>query len=489
MPKDPLGIPNISRSSALGPTGQAPDLESLLQGTSFGQTLAQAQAAGQGIQAIQGQEAPSILQRLLSPSSLPLIAAIIAGTAGAGGRGGLAVGLGGLQGLQGIAAQEEEAKAEAVQALQKERNEALDRADKSMNRVTQLVTSNPDLFVDPETGEQRIDETLLGILATGQPIRLSTTARRQLSRSDAQQGQRHDVLMEALKDAITVEDTRTVVRAIFNNMDWANVPTEVVDSVSRNIGTPELDSTLLNLIIKHGGSSGLQAIISARERGVGLEDPGVLRMIDWQEQEAGSLTPSQQENLKVLELDMELNAWSTNPENRQRLAEIRAETGEDETAFQATVVEEVFAGRSGDRNLYIQERGHLARDNTFRAYMTAWAESGDLFSLADVIAGANPAFQEMDQEAKVRYRSGLAFKAFQGMLDSVNEANAFDDAQSLNNATRRFLAEVPNMDAGRAQRLAREAITDATDQTGRVDAELFERILVTIIEQHLQKVE
>lgn len=474
-----LGIPNTSRSSALGPSSQEPDLASLLQGTTLGQTLGQARSAGQRAEAIQGQEEPSLLQRLISPSGLALLAATLGAGAAGGGAGALAFGAGALPQLQASVAEEKEERAAAVATLQKERDEALDRAEKSMNRFTTILNSNPEAFAG-------IDENLLGALATGEAIRLNPTARRRASRVDDQQKQRHDILMEGIKTTKTVEDTRTVLRQIFANQDWHNAPTEVIDALARNIGTPDINSTLANIGAEHGGSSFQSAVIRAGEMGVGLEHPDVFSLIDWNEREEDSLTPSQLEDLKILQLDEEITKWTSDPDNRQKLAEFRAEAGEDEIAFQRIVMEEVFAGRGGDINLYLNARGHLARDGKWRVFNTAWVESGGPFSLADAILSTDPKFRRMGEEQKLRYRAKTAFQTFKAMLDSVNETNAFDDATSLNNATQRFLAEIPNMDSGRAQQLAREAVTDATDQAGRVDREQFEAILETIIEQFLQ---
>ena len=477
-----LGIPNTSRSSALGPASKGPDLQSLLQGTNFGQNLQQSQALGQRAEAIQGQEEPTILQRLLSPGGLALLAGSIAAGVGSGtgAQGALAFGLGGLPQIGESIAREREERGAAVKQLLDERDELLDKNEKSMNRFTQLFNTNPEAL-------EGIDENLLGILATGENIRLSTTARRRAARTDADLKRRHEVLLESLQNSTTVEDARTGVRAIFNNMDWLDVPEEVVTAAARSLGTPDFDSTLTKIIFDHGGSSALNAIIAAREQGVGLEDPGILSMIDWNEKEEDSLTPSQRENLKLLQLDEELNKWSSDPANVEKLAELRQTAGEDEITFQAAVVQEVFAGRSGDINFYTDERGHLARDGKWRPFMAAWAESGQLFNLARVIASADPKFRQMGEEEQIRYQAGLAFKTFKGMLDSVNEVNAFDDATKLNNAAVLFIQQIPNMDKGRAQALARAAILDATDQTGRVNEELYEQILTIIVEQHLRK--
>lgn len=475
-----LGIPNTSRSSALGTTSQGPDLESLLQGTTFGQTLSQAQTAGQRAQDIQGQEEPSLLQRLLSPGGLASLAGLIASGVGGGGAGALAFGAGALPQIGAQLAEEKEDRAAAVQALQAERDEALDRAEKSMNRFTSILNANPEALGD-------IPPSLLGPLATGEAIRITATARRRLARVDEGQKRRHTMLMEVLGTVESIEDARTIIRQIYLNQDW-KAPTEVIDALAKSMGTGELESTAANIYAEHGGSSFRSAVIEARERGVNpFTDPEILSMIDWNETEEDSLSPSQREDLKVLQLDEEINEWTSDPDNKTKLAEFRAETGEDEIAFQRAVIEEVFAGRGGDINLYLDARGHLARDGKWKAFAAAWNEAGGPWELAEAILSTDPKYRQANDEQRLRLKAHAAFTTFKAMLDSVNETQAFDDATSLHTATQRFLAEIPNMDSELAQKIARTAITNATDQTGRVDKEKFEQEVQTAIDQFLDQ--
>lgn len=476
--KKPLGIPNTSQSSALGPTRQGPDLASLLEGTTFLRTLAEAQSAEQGMRDVQSQRDPSLIDKLLSPGGLATILATIGAGAATGGAGAAAFGMGALPQLSKAVAQEREERAAAVGALQDQRDEALDRADKSMNRFTQILTSNPEALED-------IPPTLLGPLATGEAIRLNPTARRKAARSDAAQKRRHEFLMEALQAVDSTEQARLVVKQIMRNQDW-DAPAEVVNQIASAIGTKDVDATMANIGAKHGGASFQSALIAAREKGVDVfMDPETLAMIDWNEKEEESLTPSQQENLKVLGLDEELNRWSADPANQATIETIRAETGRDEIAFQKRVVEIAFSGRSGDVNIYLDARGHLARENKWKAFTTAWAESGGPFALADIMMMADPKFQVMNEEQKLRYRAHTAFTTFKSMLDTVNQTNAFDDAMALHDATHRFLKEIPNMDSGRAQDIAKKAIENATDESGRVVKEIFNQEVQTAIDQFL----
>ena len=475
---DNLGIENTTQSSALG-------LQAMLGQSGVLGNLAQAQQLGQQARTLQGQETPSLLQRLLSPGGLALLAGTGIAASQGGGTAAAGFGAGGLQGLQQRLLAENESKAAAVEDLQKQRNDALDRADKAMNRVSNLINTNPDLFTDPDTGEQTISPDLLGFLASGENLRLSVTARRKLNRKDVETDARHEMLTDALGKADSIEQARVIMNEVFRNQDWHNPDPAVVNALSNALGTPEFNPTLLNVIVKHGGLSGLEAITRAREMGVSEDDPQILGMIDWQERESSDLTPAALKDLKIMQLDAELTKWQQDPANRNALREIRKEAGTDQLAFLQKLANAVFAGRAGDINPYIDEYTHLAKDGSFTIYMKALAESGALTDVAEAVAGTDLIGDS--PEERIRKRAEYTSKLFNAMQEQVRETNAFDDVKLRDTATARLVAEIPKMDVGRAGRVTAEILKDATDATGRVNEEQFEQLLRTAIEQHLAK--
>lgn len=477
---DNFGIDNTTKSSALG-------LQQLLgQSSMLNQTL-QAQMLGQQAQALQAQESPSLLQRLLSPGGLALLAGSGIAANQGGPQAGLAFAGGGLQGIQQQIANDEAQKVAAVEALQKQRDDALDRAEKSMNRVSQIFNTNPDAFTDPETGEPTIDETLLGILATGEPIMLSPNARRKLNRSDAQQTARHNFMVDALKESQTIEDARNILHGIFGNQGWKNPPTQVLDSLAKSIGTPEFESEMIRTIMDYGGTSGKQALVTAATNGVSPADPSIIKMIDWSEKQPDDLTPTQVEDLKILSLDEELTKWRMDPANAKKVEALKRKHGTDQSAMQSEIVDIVLGERSGDWNIYVNARRHLIESGELGTLWKGYADSGALFDLTNALTGLDPKFRSMSADEQVRFRATAAYGVFQALRDQVNETKAVNDGLSLNNATNRFIREIPGMNSDQASVVAQEILKDATDENGNVDQAKFNSLVDLVVQQFSAK--
>jgi len=441
-----------------------------------------ANQASDQIQALQNQENPSLIDRLQSLGGLATILGT-AGLAASGNAGGAAAfGLGGVSGLQGAGAEEQEAKANAIESLQKQRDDALDRGDKAMNRISNLVISNADLFVDPETGEPTISEELLGFLATGEQLRLSPSSRRKLNRADELTETRLELLQTSLEKETTVAGARETLKTMFGMLEWSDPPEALVDTMAKSLGTPEMNKAVLDMYRDHGGISGIEAFIRSKELGLSLTDPKILRMVDWKEEESDKLKPAEVEKLEVLKMDKELNDYAKDPANKEAIRKIRQNSGNDEIAYINELVNTVFAGRAGDIALYLDERRVLADNDEFRLWQKVWAESGIPLEFARAMEGFKEEFDDMNPEQQIRYQASLASKMHQASKDELRETTMREDAVSFTSATNQLSREA-NLAPDVAQKIAKQLINDATDESGRIDKEELQRLTRIAIQQ------
>lgn len=472
-PKD-LGIDTTAISNATGPLQGGPDLASLLRtlGTQPAQEATQLQGALQQLQQ-GGEQQPNILEQLLSPAGLAIVAgSLLAGKAG-GGAGAAAFGLGGLQGLQGQEAAKQELRAEAIDKLQEQRDKALDRVESAQQRANTIFNTNPDAFIDPETGEPTIDPETLGLLTTGFPIKLFPQTRRRLNQADASQTARHELYGEALKGSDSISDARQILKSMMTNMQWFDVPDGVVDAMARSIGTPEWTPTLANIYVQYGGASALDAFIHAAENKLPLEDPAVLAHIDWQERPATDIDLADKE----VSLIERLNKWGSDPANRETLRTIREEVGTDEVKFIQRQIEEAFVEEQGNKAFMLKRLGILGND--FAQYIAAYRLVSDKFDLANRLSGISKLefLDNLSPEEFEKWKATQASSTKKAMDDAAFRTSASQDAESLNLVKQRLRAELnlgtkATIDV--ANEVLRVAIEAATRPDGRVDRDKFE---------------
>lgn len=479
-----LGINASTQSSALSPARQGPDLAALL-GNSQIDSLGKARLLNHMIaQRQQGQ--PNLLQQLLSPGGIA--GAVGTGIAGAvgGGEAALAFGGGALGGLLEQREAQRTANEGAIEQLMEQRDDALGRVEKSQQRISNLLTTQPDLFLNPETGETNIDPNLLGLLATGEPIRLNPSARRQLARRDATWKARDAMLRDALEEEDTLAGARVLTRAWFQNMDY-EAPDEVVEAMARSMGTPDFDSTLAGILAEHGGTSFLSAAIAAREQGVPLDDPNIMAMINWNEAANSDISSDEY----FVSLVGRMNAWSSDPQNRGMVIGIAQEAGDDVKKKNQLMAEAAFAGQQGDINAWITKTSNFS-DSDMALLTRSMIESGDWLGLTEILASTEVArfLRDKPEEEQIRYRGQLASRYFQTLLDIKRGNSAQRDAYLLN-STQEALANELQMSTADARNIAIHILVEAQKETadlnGNIDQDKYERTVDAFTKQVIEQ--
>jgi hypothetical protein len=422
------------------------------------------------------QPTPTALDKLLSPQGL----IALLGTLGAGAAGGAPAaagfGLGALSNA-GVAAEADRAqKRKAIDELEKSLEQSQDRLDKSRNRIATLFNTNPEAFVDPTTGEQKIAPDVLGFYTTGTPVELFATTRRALNRNDDATLRRHNLLTDNLKSVTDPNDRRVVLDAIFQNMGF-KAPAELTTTLAN--ATPEsITPEVANTILKYGGSSGLDALIAAGEQHKSPFDPAILRMVRWQDPDvtANKVTPSD----RFVQLASEINAWSSDPANLDRMREIRSENeSKGESAISIAIAREVLGGRRGDFDVYRDQSG-LHDPNDLGAVMQQFKLIQEKYKMGVGLSGIDklPAIRNMSDEEQNAYFWNLAVDAHEAQIQQQRDAQAKQDVGLANQAAIRLQKELgvgPAAAAAAVKAIAKAALTRATRRDGSVDRAMYEQ--------------
>lgn len=476
MPKD---VETSAISNATGPTQGGPDLATLLRGLSTGPAI-EANQLQDAIRQLQGQEGPSLVQRLLSPAGLALAAGTVLAGKEAGASGALAFGAGGLQGLQGQTVTEREQRADAISQLQDQRDQALDRVEKAQQRVNNIFNTNPEAFIDPETGEPTIEPEELGLLATGFPVQLFPQTRRQMQNATTDKMARHDVFVKALGNSRSINDARQILRGMMGNMGWHDTPDEVVDALARSMGTPDWTPTLANIIAQNA-TNAPDVFIKAAENGLALEDPAVVSLVDWRTQPVE--LPTDAEN-KLL-LIQQFNEWLLR--NRDKAGKIR-EQSTDNTEFLQGAIDEAFADQPGSGQ-QLKVFLKVNEDNAAEIF-ESYQEFMKKHELAAQLSGYDEmeSIRNMTDEERARYFMTGAIAMRDAKRQEILESQAKEDAKWQSNIKAQLRNEFPALGPlsviNITNKIFRVATEAARRPDGRIDRERFEETVRT----ELQKV-
>jgi hypothetical protein len=464
-----FGIDTTAISNATGPL-QRGSLADLLQNLAM-QPAVEANQLQQAIQEAQGQQGPSLLQRLLSPAG----ALIAAGSILAGKEGGLpaaaAFGLGGLKGIENQQILEEEAQAKAIADLQKQRDDALDRVEKTQQRVSTMFNTNPDAFIDPETGEPTVTPETMGLITSGFPIRIFPQTRRKLEEADAAQQARHDVFTEALQNTDNVADARQIIDGMMGNMGWTGVPEGVKDSLARAMGTDNWTPTMANIIAQNA-TNAPDVFVFAAENKLPLEDYRVLQRIDWREKALDMPTLAEQNLLLV----QRYNEWLQ--QNPQEAGEVRRESPTDLDFLRGTV-DRAFADEPGSGQQLKQFFD--VNETEAVALMQSYQEVLDSNELASMLAGYKelPAIQNMTDEERARYYMNMALELTEAKKQELLRGQATQDAAWVSSIEQQLRSEFPDLGPGNIATIKTKMFERARDAAvqpdGRVDRARFEQ--------------
>jgi hypothetical protein len=431
-----FGIGTTALSNATGPLQSGPDLGQLLAQLGTQPAIEANQLQG-AIGELQGQQTPGMLERLMGPAGLILAAgSLLAGSEG-GGLGAAAFGLGGLKGLQAQETLEREQQAKAIEQLQDQRDTALDRVSAIQQRVNNVFNTNPEAFIDPETGEPVASPEMLGLLATGFPVRLFPQSRRKLARATASREARHKLYETALDSAESIPDARQIVRSMMHNIEWFDAPDGVVDAMARAMGTPEWTPTLANIIATNA-TNAPDVFTRAAELQVPLEDWQIISMIDWRGEEAE--LPTDAEN--KLMLIMRYNDWmQKNPELAQKA---RQESVSDSEFYRSTM-DQAFAEEPGSSQ---QLKVFLKVDeNEATQFLQGYDEFSKQHELATSLSGYDelPAIRDMTDEERARYFARGAIEVNKAKRAETLEEQAKQDAAWRSKIQSQIKAEFPTL--------------------------------------------
>lgn len=480
-----LGQTQPSQSSSVD-NAQVPNiLQDLLGGgDKILDETAKSRVLEQMLSQTQAQPTESALDKLLSPQGLAALAGVIGAGALGGAPAAAGFGLGSLQGA-GVAAEADKAqKRKAIEELEGLYEGSQERLEKSRNRIATLFNTNPEAFVDPVTGEQKIAPDLLGFYTTGTPIQLFATTRRTMDRRDNEWAKRHDVLSSNLEYVMDPQARKSVIGAMFQNMNWA-APPEVVDALA-NASPDNITPEAASLILKYGGASGLDALIAAGDNGWSPFDARTLRMVEWKDPEASArkVTPSD----RFVQLADEINAWSSDPANLDRMREIRAENeskGEDAVAL--AVAREVIGGRQGDLTIY-RDEAEIRDPNVTAGIMAEFKSIKDKYKLGVGLSGIDKTsfIQNMTDEEQNQYFWGMAEEAYGARQQKQKDDQARVDLGLLNGVTTRLQKEYqvgPSEAAQASKDIGAIAMRRATRPDGSVDRVRYEQELRKVTEE------
>lgn len=416
------------------------------------------------------------LQRLLSPQGIvPLIAG---GLAAALGQPGLGAGIG-LGGLQGVAAAEEAERAQRMKAMEDlndKYEQSLDRQDKARNRFTQLLQSQPDLFMTPE-GEPTVDARVLGWYATGAPIPLFPDAKRALDRADFGWEKMQEMLFKSLSEASSVDQQRAATRLLLRHQGMDNPPEERISAIVQALGTPDLENEAVNTLLKYGGTSGLSALIYAGENNLSAFHPEVLKRVIFKDPD--DVTPSQQLNARFLELMDTVNNWQQDPANAQEVLQIQKNAKGDEAEASRAIVGRALEGRQADIDFYLDKANvpeGLTQAIILRAYSTV--ASGE--RAADAVRGARdlPRQRGLTPEQVREERGQKALGLIEEARKLVEQTQGNRDAAMRNNSAvniQRELGWSVQSTYSLVDQIFNAALQDAPrDAEGNINREAFE---------------
>jgi hypothetical protein len=475
-----FGIQPSSKSSGNSPLNKGPNVEALLG--SIPAARAEAGALGQQIQGVASQESPGLLQRLLSPSSLPLLAGTIGAGAFAGPAGAALFGLGGIGGLQQQVAQEQEQKAAAIENLQEQRDKALERVEKAENRFANMINTNPDILTNPITGEQSIEPEELGELLLGlENVPLFPQSRRLLNERGPRFEQAFELIKSNLENASTFEDARLLTREAFNLIQGYEVDDGTIDAIARSIGSEKgINVPLLNSLKDLDPNGVIDAFINGLQNGYDETDVRFWKFIKPTEP---AVPPSEIDDLWWQQAVEKMHRFQTNPANAEKVRAIRDEAGPDLTKFQQGIADAALGDDARLANAFINKsKSVFGGMDPWVQYMQGYRVVSDKFNTPEMLSIFRdmPIFAGMSNDEFLNFKHEATNKLIgSGKRDGAKVAAKRDagvaarvdrDLQTTMQLQAKSAAEL-------AARIFKEANDEATSPSGEVDQVLRDRLI------------
>lgn len=427
-------------------------------------------------------EAPTLIDKLLGPRGLALLAGSIGVGLGGGGLGGAAAfAAGGAKGTQGVVAAERSAQNAAIEKLEGDLEKSQARLDKTRNRIANVYNTNPDSFLNPD-GTPAVDARVLGWYVTGTDIPLFPQTRRLLNQRDERWSKRMDVLSEALENTDNAEDATNITRAMMRQLQWFDADDATVQSIVNSIGTEDFDATFAGILFKHGGASALDAMIFAGEEGLPLNHPEVLRRIDFRTQdEDGGQPPSQVLNQRFIDAMDAVNTFEQNPINAKFVQETK-QGNTPEEARKLIATQALADTGSAEVDFYL-DRVNAFAPQDFQRFQSAYSQISSKSSLVDSVRGGTSLKEKLgltDQEwANLKAEQAQEVVAQGEKAARLSAAN--QNAVLNNQAAGKINGALPNLGVqavyGLVDKIAEAAAAQAKkNPDGTIDRADYERL-------------
>lgn len=427
-----------------------------------------------------------LLEKLKSPKGIALLlGALGVGAAGGGASGAAAFGLGAAGGLS----QDVEKEKKGLQA-------ALADSDKKLESIQQKFSTafntNPEAFIDPDTGQPVVDARVLGWYMTGTTIPMYPQTRRLMNQRDERWKSRMEVLTGALEDADTKEDRRNLTGAVLRQLQWFDPPAEVVNSLVNAMGTDDFDQAFAATLVRHGGQTGIDAIIRAGEMGLPLQHPEIMRGVQFRS-DTGSTTPSQELNQRLI-TDMEIvNKFSVNPINAEFVKTVNANNAPDDA--RKIIAEKALEGEgTGEIDFYI-DRVNAMGPKDFDQLMKAYSIGSSKRRIVDTMRGVNDTTLKeqinMSDEEYRNFEIGEAQQFIGDAQDAARQSVAVQIASQRNTIAQQIQASLPGLGVEGVYSLLNQvmaaALEDAKkDADGAVNRADFDRLLKIYAEKAIK---
>lgn len=213
--------------------------------------------------------APTMRDKLLSaPGLIAMLGSAAAGAAGAPDvANGLAQGF--LSGAQADVAGQQS-------SIENARKATMDMIDSQRQRLSTMLTSRPDMFIDPQTGQPLVDPRVLGYASTGYLLPINPASNYILTKRDERTKALVEMGTKLMMDGDTA-DKRNRGATIVSNALNLGLSKDFFDAISgmdetdawqELIGNPKIDTV-----------SALEAWRYATQNGLPLATPEVLEML------------------------------------------------------------------------------------------------------------------------------------------------------------------------------------------------------------------
>ena len=438
------------------------------------------------VEALRGQESPDFLQSLLRGGLLPALAG---GAAAALGQPAVGAGLalGGLSAADVLHKEQVATQRQAIVETEAQLDDSLEDVAKLRGTMANLVNTNPNIFVDPETGESAISPETLGLLVTGvEGVELFPTSRDTAARRDAQWQELYDLKLEAWQSAPTPESRRTMARSLANHLEWPATDAEL-EAMSA-VETDEEFQKIAFRTISDGAEpqSFLDAMIFAIDNRLQPMDSQVLSRIRFLAPDE-KLSPANRKTAAGLDQMQKLIDWQT--ANPDIVASIASE-GLSPAATQTKIIGAAFEG---------DPAGKAQLESAFVSLREAGIERREAIALArDMISKVSAISMQVDDS--ILANQGITREQFEAnlgerMMKSINAMENIGNAATQNSivimkadARRAFREAGLAPSNERLDAIYKQALKDANkDAAGRPRPASIEKNYRAIVDRLIEK--